>query len=102
MAVLLASLLPLHIFTSPFLTLPILRLLHLPIVLRPLRATVAALRFLVLSSLALRSHLAAIATPWFLIPPVVRARRLLPILRPRIALSVVSVIVLADRRCHCS
>jgi hypothetical protein len=81
----------LFVFLLPLL-LPVL---HLAIILPALRMTIAALRLLILASLALRGRILAIPTLRFL---------LLPFFRPRLILLIVlivAVLVLAlSYRCH--
>ena len=85
-----------------FPVLSLLLLLHLAIVLWLLRMPVTALRLL--SSFALRGHLAAISALRLLISAIfrpllwLRFRLLLPILRVRIVLLIVPVLVLRDGR----
>jgi hypothetical protein len=95
---------------GPGLLMPLLLklLLHLMVVLRFLRMPVTALRLL--SSFALRRHLAAISALRLLIFPVVwpglflwpclllRLGLFLPILRPLIVLLIIPVLVLRDGR----
>ena len=73
---------------------PLLRFLHLPVVLARLWMPISTLWFLILASLALRSRIFAVPALRFLTPPVLRPSLLLPILRLHSLLPIILVLVL--------